>query len=189
MKNIQGKGKEYVVLVTSKNKVIGTAPKLEAHNQNTPLHRGFSLFLFNKKGDILLQQRSAKKKTWSLVWSNSCCGHPLLDESNTDAARRRLRFELGLKQSTILEVLPDFSYRAEKNGVVENEICPVLIGFSRQEPRINRDEVETTKWIYWKEFLKEIDNNPTNYSPWCIKEASLLKDNKKFLSFYKKFTS
>jgi len=177
MKNIQRKGNEYVVLVTSNNKVIGTALKLETHNQNTPLHRGFSLFLFNKKGELLLQQRSKKKKTWPLIWSNSCCGHPLLNESNTDAARRRLKFELGIKQSTIFEVLPDFSYRVEKDGVVENEICPVLIGFSDQEPQINKDEVESIKWIPWQKLINDLKDHRTKYSPWCILEANLLDVN------------
>lgn len=181
--------KEYVVLVDKKNKVLGTAPKLAAHNGNTPLHRGFSLFLFNKRGDVLLQQRSAKKKTWPLVWSNSCCGHPSLSESNVDAAKRRAEFELGIKLKRVYEILSNFSYKVEKNGIIENEICPVLIGFSDQEPQINRNEVETAKWIYWKEFFKEIDSNPNNYSPWCILEVNLLRKNKNFLSIYKQFTS
>ena len=180
---------EYVVLINKQNKVLGTAPKLETHNNNTPLHRGFSLFLFNKKGELLLQQRSSKKKTWPLVWSNSCCGHPSLSESNVDAAKRRAEFELGIKLKRVYEILYNFSYKVEKNGIIENEICPVLIGFSDQEPQINRNEVETAKWIYWKEFFKEIDNNPNNYSPWCILEVNLLRKNKNFLSIYKQFTS
>lgn len=174
--------KEHVVLVDKKNKVLGIAPKIEAHNHSTPLHRGFSLFLFNKKGDVLLQQRSAKKKTWPLVWSNSCCGHPMLNESSIDAAKRRLKFELGINSNRIFEILPNFSYRAEKDGVVENEICPVLVGFYNQEPKINRDEVESIRWIFWKDFVKETESNPNKYSPWCIMEANLLKKNKKFLS-------
>src|SRR5258708_6704908 len=87
---------EYVVLVDDHNNVLSTAPKLPTHNHNTPLHRGFSVFLFNTKGQLLLQQRSHTKKTWPLVWSNSICGHPLLDETPIDAAKRRLQFELGI---------------------------------------------------------------------------------------------
>lgn len=183
------KNQEYVVLVHNNNKVLGTSPKLSTHNAQTPLHRGFSLFLFNKKGELLLQQRSRKKKTWPLVWSNSCCGHPSLDESNVDAARRRLQFELGIFNADIFEIISDFRYRVELGGIVENEICPILIGFSDQEPRINRKEVEITKWISWKEFIEEINDNPNNYSPWCVKEVNRLKNNKNFLSTYKQFTS
>ena len=180
---------EIVVLVDEKNKVLGTAPKLKTHNINTPLHRGFSLFLFNKKGQLLLQQRSAKKKTWPLVWSNSCCGHPNLYESNVDAAKRRLRFELGINLNEIYEILPDFSYRAGMDGIVENEICPVLIGFSDQKPTINKNEMKNVRWIKWEYFVKEINQNPGAYSVWCEQETKLLIKNKKFLSLYKKFIS
>lgn len=180
---------EHVVLVDRKNKILGITPKLEAHNHNTPLHRGFSLFLFNRKGKLLLQQRSAKKKTWPLVWSNSCCGHPKLYESSIDAAKRRLRFELGISDANIFEIIPDFRYKIERNGVIENEICPVLIGFSDQKPTINKDEVEGITWIPWEKFVKEIENSPNKYSPWCALEVDLLKNNKEFLYRYKRFSS
>jgi isopentenyl-diphosphate delta-isomerase len=148
------------------------------------LHRGFSLFLFNKKGELLLQQRSSKKKTWTLVWSNSCCGHPKLDESNINAAKRRLKFELGITEANISEFISDFRYKVEKDGIVENEICPILIGFSDQKPSVNKDEVEDIEWTSWQSFLTDLNNNPNEYSPWCILEVDILKNNKKFLSLY-----
>ncbi len=179
---------EYVVLVDKKNNVLGTAPKLIVHNKNTPLHRGFSVFLFNKEGLLLLQQRSRSKKTWPLVWSNSCCGHPQLNEANIDAAKRRLHFELGIQANDIYEILPNFSYRVEKNGIVENEICPILVGFTNQIPTINKDEVNDIAWIAWNKFTQDAKNNPDGYSPWCVQETEQLKNNKKFLSLYEKFT-
>lgn len=181
------KNQDYVVLVDRQNKVLGTAPKLATHNQNTPLHKAFSLFLFNFKGELLLQQRSRKKKTWPLIWSNSCCGHPMLNESNIDAARRRLKFELGIDFNNFYEILPNFSYKAEMYGIVENEICPVLVAFTDKDPIINKEEVEDTKWISWQDFLKEINDRPGKYSVWCEQEAKLLAKNKKFLELYKKF--
>ncbi|OGH13958.1 MAG: isopentenyl-diphosphate delta-isomerase [Candidatus Levybacteria bacterium RIFCSPLOWO2_02_FULL_37_10] len=183
------KNNDYVVLVDSQNKVLGTAPKLKAHNSNTPLHRGFSLFLFNKKGELLLQQRSKKKKTWPLTWSNSCCGHPGLNEKVFDAVWRRLNYELGIGKIKLYNILPNFSYRAKKDGIVENELCPVLIGFTGQEPKINKEEVEDIKWIPWKKFIKEIEKNPGGYSPWCVEEIEQLKNNDRFLHYYKNFTS
>lgn len=176
------KNQEYVVLVDRNNKVLGTAPKLKAHNQNTALHRGFSLFLFNSNGELLLQQRSKKKKTWPLVWSNSVCGHPMLGESNVDAARRRVFFELGIKlNNSIREILPNFSYRVEKDGILENEICPVFIAFTNSKPIINKDEIESIRWVKWQNFLDEINQKPGTYSVWCEKEARLLSKNKEFL--------
>src|SRR3989344_3299654 len=178
---------DYVVLVDKQNKVLGTAPKLETHNENTPLHRGFSLFLFNSKGEVLLQQRSHTKKTWPLAWSNSVCGHPMLNESSPDAAKRRLQFELGLNVDNIQVTLPDFSYRAEMNGVVENELCPVMIAFTDEEPKINPDEVEDIKWVDWKEFVADVETHPGKYSKWSEEETKLLENNEEFARLYKNY--
>lgn len=181
--------KDYVVLVDEKNHPIGTMEKLAAHNKNTPVHRGFSLFLFNKNGELLLQQRSGKKKTWPLVWSNSVCGHPMIDEAPTDAAQRRLAFELGIKKAEIIMMLPDYRYRCEKDGVVENEFCPVMIGISEEKGHLNPDEVEAVKWIPWEEWLAEVKARPDDYSPWCVEETILLSEKKDFLTFLKRLKS
>jgi len=171
---------DYVVLVDEENKILGKAPKLFSHNANTPLHRGFSVFLFNSKGKLLLQQRSEKKKTWPLVWSNSCCGHPMFSESSEDAARRRLEFELRIRDAEIHMVLPKYRYKFEHKEVVENEICPVMVAFSDQVPSPNLEEVKSIKWISWKDWLREVSANPEKYSEWCVEETSLLEEKKKF---------
>ncbi|MBI5465568.1 isopentenyl-diphosphate Delta-isomerase, partial [Candidatus Gottesmanbacteria bacterium] len=88
---------ELVVLVDEENRQIGTADKDGIHTQSTPLHRGFSLFLFNSKNELLLTQRALNKQTFPGVWTNTVCGHPGPGESNVDAARRRLYKELGIK--------------------------------------------------------------------------------------------
>ena len=173
---------EHVVLVDEHNVVLGTTPKATVHTDATPLHRGFSAFLFNEKNELLLQQRSHKKKTWPLAWSNSCCGHPALNESNEDAVRRRVAFELGGQVDSIQEVSP-YRYRFSKEGVVENEICPILIGRIRSDFTSNFDEVETTVWITWNDFLEEIERNPEKYSPWCREEALILNSLGTFKSF------
>lgn len=174
---------EYVVLVTEDNKPLGTMPKLAAHHSDTPLHRAFSLFLFDQKGELLLQQRSDKKKTWPGVWSNSCCGHLQLDEAPIDAAKRRLAFELGITDVEMKLILPNYRYRFEKDGIVENEICPVIAGRSSQEPNINKDEVQAIQWMSWKKWLDEIKRYPENYSPWCVEETLLMSKNDAFITF------
>ncbi|MBI4089472.1 MAG: isopentenyl-diphosphate Delta-isomerase [Candidatus Levybacteria bacterium] len=176
---------DYVVLVDENNKVLGTAPKLKTHNSNTRLHRGFSLFLFNKKGNLLLQQRSHTKKTFPLVWSNSVCGHPMLNESNIEASKRRLRYELGIDQADIFEIISNYKYKVAMNNIFENEICPVLIAFSEEKPIINKDEVENIRWVNWDQFVKEVKQKSGIYSLWCEEETKLLCNNKKFLKLYK----
>ncbi|MDP2704362.1 MAG: isopentenyl-diphosphate Delta-isomerase [bacterium] len=173
---------ERVVLVDEENRVQGTMPKSEVHGKETPLHRAFSAFIFKNK-NLLLQQRSHKKKTWPLVWSNSCCGHPALHETNVDAARRRLKDELGLNIENLEEAAP-YRYKAVRDGVMENEICPIIIGKTNEEPNPNSDEVEAVRWVPWKEFVKETEEHPERYSIWCVEEVAILKDNetlKKYL--------
>lgn len=171
---------EHVVLVDEKNNVLGTADKDTVHSFNTPLHRGFSVFLFNKLGKLLLQQRSHKKKTFPGVWSNSCCGHPHVGEEVGQAAKRRLGDELGIEVEDFEVVLPDFRYKAEQDGLRENELCPVLVATTNQEPKINNEEVENTKWMSWEKFMIMVKKNDATLSSWAKEEARELNKNKKF---------
>ncbi|MEK7570767.1 MAG: isopentenyl-diphosphate Delta-isomerase [Patescibacteria group bacterium] len=174
--------REEVVLVNEQNEVLGTMEKYAAHSDRTPLHRAFSSFIFHPQKGLLIQQRSHKKKTWPLMWSNSCCGHPSLDETPASAARRRLEYELGITDVALTMVLPKYRYTCELYGIVENEICPVLTGVTVQEPIPNPEEVETCKWLSWKSWLKEIEKHPDTYSFWCREETQLLEASPLFHS-------
>ena len=165
---------DMIVYVDEDNNPVGTARKLPAHDGETRRHRAFSVFLFNDKGELLLQQRALTKKTWPGVWSNSCCGHVMLHESAEHAARRRLKYELGMRVDKLHLILPDFRYRAEKDGVVENEICPVFVGFTSVKPVPNPDEVNDVKWVDWERFVVEVADPSNGYSPWAREEVELL---------------
>lgn len=171
---------EMVVLVDDENTPKRTELKHIAHNGYTKLHRAFSVFLFDRSGRLLLQQRALSKQTWPGVWSNSCCGHLMLHESVPAAARRRLKYELGISGVDLKTILPDFRYTAEKDGIVENEICPVLVGVFDGRLRPNADEVESVEWIDWHEFLERATAPETDISPWAIEEALLLEKSREF---------
>jgi len=176
---------ELIVLVDEQNNELGTMEKLAAHSANTPLHRAFSLFLFNERGELLLQQRAGTKKTWPLVWSNSCCGHPGPGEATEDAIRRRLQDELGIVENMEFQViLPKYRYRFERDGIVENEICPVYVGRYDQMPQPNPSEVENIGYIPWQEFLRIAQAKNTEdikkYSEWSFDEALLMAAEPKF---------
>ena len=175
---------EMIVLVDDRDHPLGTAPKIPTHDVDTPLHRAFSVFIFNSKGELLLQQRALSKKTWPGVWSNSCCGHVMLHETTENAAARRLRFELGLQGIDLLTALPDFRYRAEKDGVVENEICPVLVGKTDKRPDPNPREVADTRWIPWDAFLASLDEPGNEISPWAVEEVRLLAGSDLFRRWF-----
>lgn len=167
---------ELVVLVDEQNSVLGTMPKADVHGRTTPLHRAFSSFVFRSSDKhVLLQQRSARKRTWPLVWSNSCCGHPGPGESNVDAARRRLKHELGVVPKVLEEVAP-YRYCLTRDGMMENEICPILVGIVDHEPAINPDEVQAVRWVEWDHFLEAVERNPGEYSEWCIEQARILEN-------------
>lgn len=171
---------ELVVLVDDQNNVLGTSPKRTVHQATTPLHRAFSCYLFRADDRrLLLQQRSSKKKTWPLVWSNTCCGHPGPGESNLDAARRRLRAELGLAP-TVLEEMAPYRYCFVRDGIMENEICPILAGMVDVEPRLNAAEVEAVRWVDWNGFLAEVARPGSGYSEWCIEQVAILQATPRF---------
>jgi len=170
---------EQVVLVDEENNPIGAADKSAVHTENTPLHRGFSLFLFNLRKQVLITQRAWSKKTFPGVWTNAVCGHPMQNESAVDAAKRRLRDELGISirdVKNMREVAP-YRYRfADANGIVENEICPILVGFFEGDPKVDPTEVAGWQWISWGQFLRNINEDSPVYSPWSIEEAKIIAE-------------
>ncbi|PYT01911.1 MAG: isopentenyl-diphosphate delta-isomerase [Acidobacteria bacterium] len=175
---------ELIVLVDDNGTPIGIAPKLQAHNSETKLHLAFSVFVFNSRGELLLQQRAMTKKTWPGVWSNSCCGHLMLHETTEHAAARRLKKELGLIANDLTVILPNFRYRAEKDKVVENEICPVLVATCDSDPIPDASEVADFRWIDWREFVSSLDDPANEKSPWAVEESRLLTDSSLFRKWF-----
>lgn len=174
---------EHVVIVDESNAILGTVPKADVHHGSTPLHRGFSLFVFNRKGEVLSQKRSRKKRIFPLVWTDSVSGHPQLNETNEEAAQRRAREELGMGLSAVEEITP-YRYNVFHDGILENEICPILIGFTDSEPgEIDREEIAAVRWMSWDNFRKDMEANPSSYSPWCLEEARILEKHPRFREF------
>jgi GTP-binding protein HflX len=174
---------ELVVLVDDDDRELDYVLKAAVHTSATPLHRGFSLFVFDGAGRLLLQQRAFHKLTWPGVWSNSVCGHPAPGETSVAAAGRRAVFELGLDLEPQVMV-PDFRYRAELDGVVENELCPVLVASTESEPLANPDEVAALRWIEWREFVETIRLAPEDWSPWCVLEVERLEREPRFHEWF-----
>src|SRR5262249_22631230 len=98
---------EEVILVNADDIPLGTMEKMEAHRKAL-LHRAFSVFIFNSKGEMLLQRRANGKYHSPGLWTNACCSHPRPGEDTLAAAGRRLAEEMGF--TTPLEKLFDFTY-------------------------------------------------------------------------------
>ncbi|OFK65209.1 isopentenyl-diphosphate delta-isomerase [Corynebacterium sp. HMSC076G08] len=162
---------ELVVLASPEGKPAGTADKAAVHTADTPLHFAFSAWVV-RDGQLLLTRRALSKLTWPGVWTNSFCGHPGPDEPTGDAVVRRGRFELGLTGTPRL-VLPDFAYRAEdSSGVVENEICPVYLFETEDDPTPNPEEVDSFAWAPVRDVLAAVDATPFAFSPWMVEELT-----------------
>ena len=155
---------EYVILVDENDQEIGQMEKMEAH-EKALLHRAFSIFLFNDKNELLLQQRAHSKYHSGGLWTNTCCSHPRAGETVLEAANRRLMEEMGIEA----EMQPEFSfiYRAElDNDLTEYELDHVVLGTFNGEPVINPEEVAAWKYVSRKEIEADMKANPENYTAW-----------------------
>ncbi|SMD39032.1 isopentenyl-diphosphate delta-isomerase [Reichenbachiella faecimaris] len=155
---------EHVVLVDEHDNAIGTADKLKVH-QSGELHRAFSIFIFNSKGEMLIQQRALDKYHSGGLWTNACCSHPRPDEATLDAANRRLKEELGMV--TTLSFLFTFQYKTDfENGLIEHELDHVFVGTSDVLPKLNPAEAKDYKYISPKKILEDIHLHPDKYTFW-----------------------
>ena len=155
---------EQVILVDENDNQIGLMPKMEAH-EKAILHRAFSVFVFNTKGELMLQQRAAHKYHSPLLWTNTCCSHQRDEETNLDAGKRRLQEEMGIK--TNLKEVFSFVYKAAfDNGLTEHELDHVMVGSFEGVPDINLEEVENYKWMLLEDVKKDIEDKPDIYTAW-----------------------
>lgn len=164
---------EPLILVDENDNEIGYRSKGDCHAGHGTLHRAFSIFLFDDRGRVLLQQRAAGKPLWPLYWSNSCCSHPRRGESLEQALHRRLREELGLDAS--LEFVYKFIYQADFGDVgAEHELCHVFIGSASGEVRVHPDEIADWRWVAIDEVTRELEHAPDRYTPWFKMEWKAL---------------
>lgn len=135
---------ELVQLVDEQDNNVGIMEKMRAHRE-AKLHRAISVFIFNTKGEMLLQRRAKRKYHSGNLWTNTCCSHPRPEEPAIDAAKRRLFEEMGMHCH--LEHQFGFIYNAPlDNQMTEYEYDHVFFGESDEQPLLNKDEVE--EWLY-----------------------------------------
>ena len=143
-----------IVAVNEQDEEIGLFDKLKVHKDGI-LHRAVSVFIFNNEGEWLIQRRAEQKYHSASLWSNTACSHPIKGEATLASAERRLVEEMGLELS--LEKLFSFQYKAEfNNGLIENELDHVFVGYTQESPNINPEEVSEYRWMTTFELEKEI---------------------------------
>lgn len=155
---------EQVVLVDQLDNPLGTMGKMEAH-EKAVLHRAFSVFIMNNKGQTMLQQRAMEKYHSPGLWTNTCCSHQREGESNIEAGKRRLKEEMGFEAE--LKELFSFVYKAPfDNGLTEHELDHVMIGFYDDDPLVNTDEVMDWKWMKPEEVKQAMLDRPEEFTIW-----------------------
>ena len=171
---------EKVILVDKQDNEIGTEEKMKAHSNGGQLHRAISVFLFNDKGETLLQQRASTKYHSKAKWANTCCSHPRPGEANEAAAERRLVEEMGIKAK--LEERFVFPYHAEVgSGLTEQEYDHIFFGRYNGEPKPNKDEVQGWRWVSIKEFSSWVKEKPEDFAAWVVLMADrFVEEAKKY---------
>ena len=155
---------EKVILVDKEDNAIGTMFKMEAH-EKAVLHRAFSVFILNHKGELMLQQRALHKYHSPGLWTNTCCSHQREGEGNIEAGTRRLKEEMGFE--TALEELFSFTYKTSfDNGLAEHEFDHIMFGYYDGYPKINPEEVASWKWMSLKKIKIDMEKHPENYTAW-----------------------
>ncbi len=157
---------DLITLTDQHGNKIGSAEKIAAHHNGGQLHLAFSIFIFNKKNELLLQKRAACKYHFANLWSNTCCGHPIPGEEIIAAAQRRLVEEFGF--STKLQQRFTLMYEAydEKTELTEKEFLHILIGNSNKQPSPDPTEIGDWRLATLNNIKAELDTTPENYTPW-----------------------
>lgn len=165
---------QQVILVNEQDEAIGVMEKMEAH-EKALLHRAFSVFLFNKEGLMLLQQRALTKYHSPGLWTNACCSHPGPGEEVKAAALRRLQEELGF--TTPVEKAFHFTYKAAfDNGLTEHEFDHVFVGFYEGTMLLNEEEVSAVHYKSMDTIAVELETMPHMYTEWFKIAFPLLRE-------------
>lgn len=153
-----------VILVNENDEALGSMEKMEAHQKGL-LHRAFSIFIFNKKGELLLQQRATGKYHSAELWTNTCCSHPVPGEDILKAAHRRLEEEMGF--DTELDFAFNFIYKTDfDNGLIEHELDHVFIGNYDGDILPNKEEVKDYCFMKIPSVLESMEQRPMKYTSW-----------------------
>ena len=153
-----------LILVDENDSPTGTMEKMEVH-QKALLHRAFSVFIFNSKGDMLLHQRASNKYHSGGLWTNACCSHPREGQQTIEAAERRLQEEMGF--TIPLKKAFNFTYKAAlDNGLTEYEYDHVFIGTYDGAIDPDEDEVKDFCFVSIDEIKTSIQSHPQKYTEW-----------------------
>lgn len=156
-----------VILVDEKDRQIGAEEKIKAHRERK-LHRAFSVFIFNSKGELLIQKRAKRKYHSGGLWANTCCSHPRLGKNLKKEAEKRLKEEMGIdcNLKKVFNLIYNIQVKTRGGILFEHEFDHIFVGKFNGNPKPNKKEVEDWKWIGLDELKRDIKKNPQKYASW-----------------------
>jgi 16S rRNA (adenine1518-N6/adenine1519-N6)-dimethyltransferase len=159
LKDLPQKASEIFDVVNENDEVIGRRTRGEVHAERL-MHRAVHVFVFNKRGDLLLQQRSMFKDIHPGVWDSSVSGHLDAGEEYEAAAVRELDEEMGIRVNEPLEEI------ARITPCVETGWEHVRLYQTRHSGSVRYPaaEVEAAAWFPVKELEQWIKARPEDFA-------------------------
>lgn len=169
---------QIISVVDEQGKFIRYISKIEGHTGEGIHHLAITVFIFNSKGELLLQKR--KHKVFDNFWDNTASTHQLhldngRDETDEEATLRTLKREYAI-EDVELKNLGGFNYFEKIGELCENEYCKLLIGTYDGEVKLNPEVGYSYRWISKEDFIKELEEKPEEYTPWCKVAAKILEE-------------
>ncbi|MBN2067510.1 MAG: NUDIX domain-containing protein [Candidatus Diapherotrites archaeon] len=131
--------KEFLPVVDENDSVVGKVLRDECHKKGL-LHRSVHIFIFNSKGDLLLQMRSKKMDLYPGFFTSSASGHVSYGETYQEAAEKELAEELGADIK--LELFGKYNISSEW----DNHFVSLFVGHSDGPFNPDASEVEFVKF-------------------------------------------
>ena len=155
---------ELLDVVTDSDTVIRQAMRSIVHQQGL-LHRGVHVFLFNERGEMFVQKRSADRANSPSLWDCSVSEHVKAGEGYVEAAVRGMKEEMGVEGI-------ELSRRGKihmQYGVNDNEISEIYEGrLDDQQVTFDPGEISEVKFMSLNEIRAGIAAEKEKYCYWFI---------------------
>ena len=163
-----------IAFVNDKDEIIGSGTKEEAW-KNGNIHRIVRIFVFNSKGEMLIQERSENMAIWPGRWDISVGGHEDEGEDYVTAAKREAQEELGIENIELKEVKKYFTDSMRDGGKIVKRFNMLFTANYDGKISFDKYEVSDMKWISLEELQKWMRERPKDFTDSFIESLEIYK--------------